>query len=293
MLQAAGTFGHYKEGNAMLSWFRRRGAPNAGPDYRHIDTRGKAEDLYRRGELQKILLLPVEFGGQDIPPNVVYVPAIAAQLKTRIDLNTVRPLAQKGQVRRYVATPEYEGKSVIPSLLRISATDPGRFEGTVAIWGKAVQKNAEPMSEQEPVNQHVFTPSATAVEALGPEDFVRAFIADYESWNAFAYQVGPDPGGRMAAADFAYDTLLQKYCAPGHAHQPIAFGSKSLHDIEHEAIVGAEIAADSSVVKTRHARTVGKLTLTHDYEYHLKRADQRWFLTRILYVDSDGKHEGL
>jgi hypothetical protein len=119
----------------MLSWFKRREAPNLGPDYRHIDSREKAEDLYRRGELKKVLLLPAEFGGKDIVANVVYVPAITAELKARIDLNTIQPLAQKGQVRRYTATPEYDGKSVIPSLIRISATEPGRFEASIPIWG--------------------------------------------------------------------------------------------------------------------------------------------------------------
>ena len=78
----------------------------------------------------------------------MYVPAVAAQLKAQIDSNIVKPLVQRGQVRRYAATPEYEGKSVIPSLIRISATDPGRFEGSVSVWGEAVQNIARPASEE-------------------------------------------------------------------------------------------------------------------------------------------------
>ena len=139
----------------------------------------------------------------------------------------------------------------------------------------------------------VFTLAATTVEALGPEDFVRAYIADYESWNRFAFQVGaqdPRGSGSMAAAESAYGALLSKYCPPGHPHQPLAFGSDSLHDTARETIVSAERVADGCVVKTRHAKTV---TFTADYEYHLLRADQRWFLTSNLYVDTDGKYECL
>jgi hypothetical protein len=279
------------EGNQVLSWFRRRGAPKVGPDYRHIDSREKAEDLCRRGELTKLLLLPVEFGGEDIPPNVVYVPVVAAHVKTRIDLNTIKPLAQKGQVRRYEARPEYEGKSVIPSLIRISATEPGRFEGTVAIWGKAVQQNAKPVSQQA-ADRLEFTPAATAVEALAPEDFVRAFIADYASWNGFAYRLSEQRGG-MAAAESAYDALMEKYCPPGHPHQPLAFGSESNHEPTQETVVHVELVADGCVVKTRQARVRGNTTLNNDYEYHLRRVDPRWFLTSILYVTRDGKYEGL
>jgi hypothetical protein len=117
----------------MFNWFRRRGAPKLGPDYRHIDTREKAEKLCARGELQKLLLLPVEFGGEDIAPNVIYVPPFAAELKTRLDLNTILPLAREGQVSTYTATPEYEGKSVVPTLVRVAASDPGHIEGTVSI----------------------------------------------------------------------------------------------------------------------------------------------------------------
>ena len=79
----------------MLSWFKKREAPGIGPDYRDIDSREKAEDLYRRGELKKVLLLPAEFGGQDILANVVYVPATTAQLKARLDLNTINHLPRK------------------------------------------------------------------------------------------------------------------------------------------------------------------------------------------------------
>jgi hypothetical protein len=258
-----------------------------------VDSREKAEDLYRRGELTKLLLLPAEFGGQDIPINVVYVPGVAAELKRRIDANTIKPLAQKGQISRYKATPEYEGKSFIPSLIRISATDPGRFEGTVAIWGKAVLDKAKPVAGVT-VDPPAFTPAASTVEGLGPEDFVRAFIADYEGWNNFAYQVtSQNARTGMAASESAYDALLRKYCLPDLSHQPIAFGSESSHDLEREAIVSADVSAESCVVKTRRIKKAGTPAIVQNFEYHLKKIGQRWFLTSILYAFDDGKYEGL
>jgi hypothetical protein len=280
----------------MLSWLKRRGSLNAGPDYRHVDSRGKAEDLWRRGELRKLLLLPVEFGGQDFPPNVVYVPPLVVELKTRIDLNTIISLAQKGQVSRYAATPEYEGKSFIPSLIRITATDPGRFEATVAIWGKAVQQSGKLIHEDAIVDPPAFAPESTTVEGLEPDEFVRAFITDYERWNQFAYQLSeklPYTYLGDAAKTSAYLTTMGKFCPPGHKYQPIAFGSDSLHDNAREVVVGAERTADACVVKTRHTKVISNTTLVSDFEYHLRRTGERWFLTSLLYVNEKGKYECL
>lgn len=278
----------------MLEWLKRRGAPKAGPDYRHIDSRQKAEDLCKRGELKKLLLLPAEFGGQDVPPNVIYVPEIAVELKARLDVNTIRPMAQKGLVSTYTATPEYEGKSVVPLLIRVLATDPGRFEGTINIWGRALEQKTAPTSGEEVRDQPVFSLATTSLEGLTPEDFVRAYISDYETWNNFAHESSErDPSASMDVAESAYATLMTKFCPPELSHQPIAFGSDSSHDDRLEVIVGVEPTADTCLVKTRRTESAGKLTMAYDYEYHLKQIGQRWFLTSVLYVDQDGKYEEL
>lgn len=281
----------------MFGWFKRKEAPASGPDYRHVDSRAKAEALSKRGELQKLLLLPSEFGGEDIPPNVVYVPPFAAALKQRIDSNTVAPMARNGQATQYSATPEYEGNSVIPSQIRISATNPGHFEGTVAIWGRAIQQKAAaqpqgpaPAPELPPFRLDEFA------DTLEPKALVLAFIADYEAWNRYANEAhtrDPRSGKGMAAAESAYATLTGKFCIPGHRHQPIAFGNKSTHTSENEVIVSVDSTGDTSVVKTRHTKKVGTLSLTDDYEYHLKKANGRWFIVSVLYVDEEGKYEGL
>ncbi len=229
-----------------------------------------------------------------MPPNVVFVPAFAVELKSRMDLNVVRPLAEEGSVRTYTATPAYEGKSVIPISIRISATDPGRFEGTVGIWGRGLTQGAMPASEAEGAEAPVFRLAGESVEGLEPELLVRAYIADHESWNNFsnaAYERDSSTG--MEAAESAYAALVAKYCDPGVRHQPIAFGSDPSHDNRREIVLDVEQASDTCLVRTRRTKVVGTLSMDHDYEYHLRKADQRWFLVSVLYVDEDGKYEGL
>jgi len=278
----------------MLKWFKRRGAPSAGPDFHHIDSREKAEALFRRGELTKVLLLPAAFGGEDVAFNVVYVPAFAAELKARLDQNTIMSLAQKGHITEYTATPEYEGNSVIPTLIRVSATNPGRFEGSIAIWGKTVQREAAVVTSEGISEQPHFSPSQKPLEDVGPEDVVLRFIEDYERWNNYAFQLSDNRSAEaMAAAESAYSALIGKYCESGYKHQPLAFGSDSNHDCKRESIVGSESTADTCIVRTKRTKVIGKSSSQDDYEYHLKKGGRRWYLTSVLYVDRTGKYEGL
>jgi hypothetical protein len=280
----------------MLKWFKRRAASSAGPDYRQVDTTAKAEELWRRGKLTKLLLVPTAFCGRDIPRNVVYVPAFAAEQKTRVDLDTIKPLVEKGEVGRYRATPEYQGTNIIPSRIRISATGSTNFESIVAIWIDPAQKDVEPKPRSEPLDLPTFTLSSIAVETLGPEDFVRAYISDYERWNSFAFEATqryPHTGEGMAAAEAAYAKVIEKYCPPGHVHQPVAFGSDSLHDTAQETVLTADVVADGCVVKTRNGKTQGTHVFNSDFEYHLRKADERWFLVSNLYLASDRNLECL
>lgn len=109
-----------------------------GPDFSAIDSQAKAEAMYHRGELEKLLLLPLEFGGEDIPDNVLYVPIGVADVKAGIDLNVIRPLIAEGKITQYQAEPEYQGDSFIPIALTINAWEPGEFTTTINIWGEAL-----------------------------------------------------------------------------------------------------------------------------------------------------------
>ncbi len=120
----------------MLNWFKKK--PN-GPDFSNIDSREKAEELFKQGILGKLFLMPLEFGGQDIPPNFVFVPHFVIDLKRDIDFNIVKPLVAEGKARHYSAAPKYQGKSFIPSSILVSASEPGSFSSTIAIWGDALK----------------------------------------------------------------------------------------------------------------------------------------------------------
>jgi hypothetical protein len=109
---------------------------HAGPDFSTVMSRAAAEELVRAGRLEPLLLLPTMFGGRDdIPENVVYVPVGFAEVKRGIDENIVAPLAREGRISRYAAEPRYAGDSFIPVAITITATDPGSFTTTIAVWG--------------------------------------------------------------------------------------------------------------------------------------------------------------
>jgi hypothetical protein len=127
----------------MFGWLKKDPPPPTGPDFRSVDSLAKAQELARAGQLQKMLLLPLEFGGADIPPNAVFVPAWVVEKKKEIDTNMVQPLAAEGKVSTYNAAPQYQGKSFIPNAIRIEASNPGSFNFAIAIWGDALEAPAK------------------------------------------------------------------------------------------------------------------------------------------------------
>jgi hypothetical protein len=112
-----------------------------GPDFSHVNSMKKAEDLVRRGEVERLLLLPSEFGGEEIPENVAYVPAGIVAIKKGIDRNVIGPLVSAGKVTRYHASPEYHGDSFIPIAIKIEASDPAAFSTVINIWGQALGRD--------------------------------------------------------------------------------------------------------------------------------------------------------
>jgi len=122
---------------------RSKKPASRGPDFSDVDSLKKAEALYRKGQLEKLLLLPPEFGGEDIPDNTLYVPIGVGAIKNRIDQNMIGPLVDEGKVRQYTAEPEYHGDSFIPIALKITAWDPGEFTTTIRIWGEALSQDDE------------------------------------------------------------------------------------------------------------------------------------------------------
>lgn len=113
---------------------------STGPDFSSVTSREQAEALVARGELEKVWLMPLEFGGRDIPENVVYVPVGTAGIKRHVDLEIIQPLVAEGAVTSYVATPEYTGESFVPIALTIAAANPGAFTSTIKLWGEALNR---------------------------------------------------------------------------------------------------------------------------------------------------------
>lgn len=122
----------------MLNWFRKK-PEHRGPDFSNVDSREKAEEMERRGELEAMYLVPLEFGGTENPINVLYVPIGVGAIKANIDRNVIKPLAAEGKLTNYHAEPQYQGKSFIPSAIKIVASDPGHFTTTIRIWGDALR----------------------------------------------------------------------------------------------------------------------------------------------------------
>lgn len=114
-----------------------------GPDFSNVDSREKAIAMVEKGELEPLHLMPLEFGGPDDARNIVYVPVGIADIKQDTDLNIIGPLVESGQVQSYVAIPEYAGQSFVPISLKIVASDPGRFESEIMIWGEALERESK------------------------------------------------------------------------------------------------------------------------------------------------------
>lgn len=117
----------------MLGWFKKKPQSPNGPDYSEVDSREKALALHQKGELVRMYLFPIEFGGQEAEMNCVYVPEFAALLKGRFD-NLVGDLLEDGKVSSYSAAPEYRGKSFVPCALVLEAKGEGGITERVEIW---------------------------------------------------------------------------------------------------------------------------------------------------------------
>ena len=127
----------------MFGRSRKKSPEPEGPDFSHVDSQAKAEAMFRKGKLEKLYLLPLDFGGPDGPENFVYVPLGIAAIKDRMDNKIIRPLVDQGKVTQYKAEPEYQGESFIPIAIKITAYEPGEFTTTINIWGDALGRDED------------------------------------------------------------------------------------------------------------------------------------------------------
>jgi hypothetical protein len=102
-------------------------------DFSAVDSQKKAITLYEKGELFKIYMMPLEFGGDDDAVNTLYVPKFVQEFKTKVD-KKIEDLLMDGQRLGFTAEPEYKGNSFVPSKLKIMVTGDTEFTETIAIW---------------------------------------------------------------------------------------------------------------------------------------------------------------
>jgi hypothetical protein len=105
-------------------------------DYSAVDSLEKAQALYRQGKLERLFLFPLEFGGQEIPQNTLYVPPGIAAIKQQID-GMIAKMVNEGTVSKYIAEPEYKGNSFVPGKIKIVTSHEhkaGGFNPTINIW---------------------------------------------------------------------------------------------------------------------------------------------------------------
>lgn len=124
-----------------------------------------------------------------------------------------------------------------------------------------------------------------------PEEIVVSFQRDYKEWNdrSFALHQTLDGHNVMKYAQQRWDELLKKYTLPNFKGEPVAFGSDTSHDPNQEKILSVVVENNSAIVKTRFPQPY----YSPEYEYHLIKQNQRWYLTQLYLVDDDGKYPGL
>jgi hypothetical protein len=105
-------------------------------DFSTVGSKEKAVQLANQGQLVKVLLFPAEFGGKDVPHNVVYVPPAITAVKDQIT-GMLIGLVKDGTINQLEVLPEYKGESFVPAKICIKAwhmDKPGRFEHAIEIW---------------------------------------------------------------------------------------------------------------------------------------------------------------
>lgn len=102
-------------------------------DFSIITTKEKIRELSQKGILEKVYLMPLEFGGEDIEHNYVFSPHTTSELKRHFDL-MIEKLLNEGKELEYSVEPVYKGYSLIPSKLTITVTGEAHFVETINVW---------------------------------------------------------------------------------------------------------------------------------------------------------------
>jgi len=94
----------------IFNMFKKKNTIN----YDKIDTLEKAEEEFRKGNLEKLYLLSPMFGGKDEIHNIIYVPIGIKEAKEKVD-NHIADLLDQGKTQSYNCNLEY--KVIVLSLV--------------------------------------------------------------------------------------------------------------------------------------------------------------------------------
>jgi hypothetical protein len=107
-----------------------------GPQFAHVTSIELADAEVKKGNLVKVHLFPLELGGEDVPPNVTYIP-IGMEDMWRKVIGTIEKFAAEGLLDGLKVEPEYNGASFVPCRIKFigtSSTKKGGFEPTLEMW---------------------------------------------------------------------------------------------------------------------------------------------------------------
>ncbi|MBX9686478.1 MAG: hypothetical protein K2X27_07235 [Candidatus Obscuribacterales bacterium] len=265
-------------------------------DFSAVDAK-KAEQMLLAGQLEKLYLMPLEFGGTDSPENTLYVPIGIAAIKSHFDSNVITPLIRQGIVTQYKATPEYQGSSFIPIRLRLQASNPGDFLTEIHIWGveqsdPALELWKNQLSALRPVETKVIAAAPTTISLASPEDTVRSFICAHQNWETLADSQAQKLGF-AAACEIAvkdYHEMLSCVCTSSVQPQPIAFGVPPRHHADLETIQSVSVNGLNATVTTSYLNSIG---FESRHEYCLTQEADGWRIFSVLYLNGDEKLECL
>lgn len=104
-------------------------------DFSDIDSHDKTMEMAEKGILAPLYLMPLRFHGEESVRNRLFVPPFVVELKDRYD-DMVEGLLVQDMVNGYECTPEYRGRSFVPSKIQITAKKDGNpvFMETINIW---------------------------------------------------------------------------------------------------------------------------------------------------------------
>ncbi len=77
--------------------------------------------------------MPLDWGGEDIALNIIYVPGFVLEQKAAID-GMIEEFLIAGLTINYSCSPEYKGQSFVPGRLVISYSGDRESTHTIEIW---------------------------------------------------------------------------------------------------------------------------------------------------------------